>query len=81
MRECLAACNACADACGNCFAHMVGQSSGNDCPRCCIECAAICRLCADSMARNGPFSKELLPRDLTYLARPRPGGITGRPAR
>ena len=38
---------------------MVGKDSPNDCPACCIECAAICRLCADAMARNSPFHKEL----------------------
>jgi hypothetical protein len=59
IRDCLAACDSCAEACGNCFAHMVGEASNNDCPRCCVECAAICRLCADAMARNSPFMKEL----------------------
>jgi Domain of Unknown Function (DUF326) len=58
-KDCIDACNACATECGNCFAHMVGKDSKNDCPACCIECAAICRLCADAIARNSPFAKQI----------------------
>lgn len=59
VQDCIAACNECASECGNCFSHMVGMESSNDCPASCIECAAICHLCADAMARNSPFSKEI----------------------
>ena len=30
--DCISACNDCATECGNCFAHMVGKESKNDCP-------------------------------------------------
>lgn len=56
--DCMDACNACAIACGTSFAQMVGKDSKNACPACCIECAAVCRLCADAIARNGPFVKQ-----------------------
>ena len=58
-RDCIDACNLCATECGNCFAHMVGTESNNDCPACCIECSAVCRLCADAIARNSPFAKQI----------------------
>ncbi len=58
-KNCLDACNLCAIECGVCFSHMVGKESINACPSCCIECAAVCRLCADAIARNSPFTKEL----------------------
>lgn len=58
-RDCIEACNYCAVECGICFAHMVGKESKNSCPACCIECAAICRLCVDAMARNSPFAKQI----------------------
>jgi hypothetical protein len=57
-RACIGACNDCATECGNCFTHMIGKESPNDCPACCIECSALCRLCADAMARNSPFLRE-----------------------
>jgi hypothetical protein len=57
--DCIAACNDCATECGHCFAHMSGKTSSNACPACCIECAAICRLCADAIARHSPFVKQL----------------------
>ena len=59
VRDCIAACNDCASECGNCFSHMVGKESSNACPACCIECADLCRLCADALARNSPFAKEI----------------------
>ncbi len=59
VQECIDACDACATACGQCFAEMTGKASHNDCPACCIECAAIARLCSDAMARNSPFAKQL----------------------
>ena len=58
-KDCIAACNDCATACGSCFAHMAGKVSANACPTCCIESAAISRLCADAIARNSPFAKQL----------------------
>lgn len=58
-QSCIDTCNLCATACGNCFSHMVGKESVNACPACCIECEAICRLCADAIARNSPFAKQL----------------------
>src|SRR5256885_10525249 len=58
-KDCITACNDCATACGHCFAHMSGKVSSNACPACCIECAAICRLCADAIARHSPFVKQL----------------------
>ncbi len=58
-KDCMDACNLCAIDCGNCFAHMVGKESVTACPSCCIECSAICRLCADAIARNSPFAKQL----------------------
>ena len=57
--DCIAACNECATECGSCFSHMVGKDSPNECPACCIDCAALCRLSADAMARNSPFAKEI----------------------
>ena len=56
--DCLDACNDCAIACGTCFSQMVGKDSKNACPACCIECAAVCRLCADAIARNSPFVEQ-----------------------
>ncbi len=56
---CIAACNDCATACGHGSAHMAGKSFKNACPACCIECAALCRLCADAIARHSPFAKQL----------------------
>ena len=38
---------------------MTGKTSSNDCPACCIECAAIARLCSDAIARHSPFAKQL----------------------
>lgn len=58
-KHCIAACNDCATECGGCFADMVGKDSPNDCPACCIECAAICRLAADAISRNSPFAKQI----------------------
>ncbi|ODT86094.1 MAG: four-helix bundle copper-binding protein [Nitrosomonadales bacterium SCN 54-20] len=58
-KDCIAACNDCANECGCCFADMVGKDSPNDCPACCIECAAICRLAADAMCRNSRFAKQI----------------------
>lgn len=58
-KDCIDACNFCATECGNCFAHMVGKESHNDCPACCIECSAICHLCADAIARHSPFADQL----------------------
>ena len=58
-KACIDACNDCATECGSCFSHMVGKESENDCPACCIECASICRLCADAIARNSPFAKQI----------------------
>jgi hypothetical protein len=58
-KDCIAALNDCATECGNCFAHMVGKESKNNCPACCIECAAICRLCVDAIARNSQFAKQI----------------------
>ena len=58
-KYCIDACNDCATECGNCFAHMVGKESINECPACCIDCAAMCRLCADAVARNSPFAKQI----------------------
>lgn len=57
--DCIAACNACATECGVNFSHMVGKESKNECPACCIDCAAFCRLCADAVARNSLFAKQL----------------------
>ena len=57
--NCIEACNDCATDCGVCFSHMVGQESKNACPACCIECSAICRFCADSIARGSPFAKQI----------------------
>ena len=57
--DCLEACNACAIACGICFSQMVGKDSKNACPACCIECAAVCRLCADASARDSPYVKQI----------------------
>lgn len=57
--DCLEACNACATACGTCFSQMVGNDSKNACPACCIECAAVCRLCADAIARDSPYVKQI----------------------
>jgi hypothetical protein len=37
---------------------MLGQSSPNSCPACCVECIAICRLTADAIARHSPFAKQ-----------------------
>lgn len=59
VKACLDACNLCATECGNCFSHMVGKESTNACPACCVECVAVCRLCADAIARNSPFVKEI----------------------
>lgn len=58
-KDCIAACNDCATECGHCFAHMVGKASANAAPACCIECAAISRLCADAIARHSPFAKQI----------------------
>lgn len=58
-QACLDACNLCATECGSCFFHMVGQASPNACPACCVECAAMCRLCADAIARNSPFAMQI----------------------
>ena len=55
---CINTCNDCATECGNCFAKMVGKECMNERLMSCIECAAICRLCADAMARNSPFAKQ-----------------------
>ena len=57
--DCLEACNACATACGTCFSQMVGNDSKNACPARCIECAAVCRLCADAIARDSPYVKQI----------------------
>lgn len=59
IKACITACDTCATECGSCFSHMVGKESANDCPACCIECAAMCRLSADAMARNSPFQKDI----------------------
>lgn len=58
-QDCIAACNDCATECGHCFAHMSGMASKSACPSCCVECAALCRLCADAIARHSPFAKQL----------------------
>lgn len=58
-KDCIAACNNCATECGHCFAHMSGMASTNACPSCCVECAAICRLCCDAIARHSPFARQL----------------------
>ena len=57
--DCMNACNNCATDCGICFAQMVGTDSSNDCPACCIECSAMCRLCADAIAHNSPFVPQI----------------------
>ena len=58
-RDCIDTCNICAIECARCFSNMVGKESKNTCPACCIECADICHLCADAIARNSPFAKQI----------------------
>jgi hypothetical protein len=59
VRDCIAACQACEVACNDCFAHMATQGSDNDCPRCCIDCAALCRLTVDALSRNSGFAHDI----------------------
>jgi hypothetical protein len=59
VRDCIAACQACEVACNDCFVHMAGHASDNDCPRCCIDCAALCRLAVDALSRNSGFANDI----------------------
>jgi hypothetical protein len=59
--DCIAACNACADACDHCFAACLAEDDVKMMARCIaldVDCAAICRLAAGYMARGS----ELAPR-------------------
>ena len=50
------ACQACAVACTDCLAQMAGKKSHNDCPRCCLECAELCRITATLMVAQSRFA-------------------------
>lgn len=57
---------ACIDACDDCWRHciacasaMAGLRSENDCPRCCMECAAICRTCVELMTMGSTYAADV----------------------
>ena len=54
----LDACDDCAVACMHCLAEMASIASSNQCPTCCVECAAVCRITADAIARNSPNADQ-----------------------
>ena len=60
--SCIAACNACADACDHCAAESLKEPDVAmmvQCIRVDIDCAALCRLAAGYMARRSEFVHEV----------------------
>ncbi|QDV78338.1 four-helix bundle copper-binding protein [Botrimarina mediterranea] len=37
---------------------MLGEKSNNACPKCCLECAAVCRLCVEAMTIDAKFAND-----------------------
>jgi tetrahydromethanopterin S-methyltransferase subunit C len=59
FRDCIAACNACADACDHCTAACLGEDAPEYLTRCVVldvDCAAICRVAAGFMARGSELA-------------------------
>lgn len=56
--NCIEACNQCAIDCLACVSHQLGEQTGNDCPRCCLECATLCQLCVQAMSMDYRFVQE-----------------------
>jgi len=68
IKDCIAACEACARICGECHDDMIGMSHEGHagdmdlmarCIRLCRECADICHLSAAWMSRLSPFSEAV----------------------
>ncbi|HEV6967824.1 four-helix bundle copper-binding protein [Roseateles sp.] len=60
--ECIDACDACAAACDHCATACLQEADVKMMAHCIeldMECAAICRLAASSMARQGEFAKRI----------------------
>ncbi len=58
-KECINACNDCLADCLACATEMIGEETTNDCPKCCLEGAAICRACVEVMAIGGEHAAAL----------------------
>ena len=59
---CIESCNLCADACDYCATACLAEDDVRmmaDCIRADLDCAAICRLAAGSMSRDGSFVHEI----------------------
>lgn len=59
---CIAACNACADACDHCLAASLQEANVKMMARCIaldVDCAAICRLAAGYMSRGSEFTDQI----------------------
>lgn len=62
FKDCIAACNRCADACDYCSVACLAESDVNQMARCIrldIDCAALCRFAAGAMARDSECASTI----------------------